>query len=84
MDTRIAFSVVLIDRHGVRLEIFGSNLGLARLLAHVLPRVPWALTRFDEDAERTWKENRDSIIAAVDHRREQFERGNLDIIEERL
>jgi hypothetical protein len=50
-------SVVLIDRHGGRSEIFGTDRGLARLLAHVLPRVPWALTRFDEEAERTWKEN---------------------------
>jgi hypothetical protein len=71
--------VVLIDRHGARLEIFGTNRGLARLLAHILPRVPWALTRFDVETERTWKENRQAIIAAVDHRREQFQHGNSDI-----
>jgi hypothetical protein len=65
--------VVVIDRHGVRADIPGNDAGLTRLLAEILVRVPWALSRFDEESERTWHEDREQIIAAVDRRRQEIQ-----------
>jgi hypothetical protein len=63
---------IFIDRHKFRLEVAGTVDGVGRLVAHVLTRVPWALTRFDPDTERSWRDNPEQIIAAVDQvRREQ-------------
>jgi hypothetical protein len=64
--------VVLADRHGVEAEIPGTDTGLTRLLAEILVRVPWALNRFDEETERTWRDDRDQIIAAVDRQRQDI------------
>lgn len=62
--------VVLIDRHGIEAKITGTYAGLTRLLAEILARVPWALSHFDEETERTWRDNRDQIITAVDRKRQ--------------
>jgi len=62
--------VVLVDRHGVENEILGTEAGLTRLLAEILARVPWALNRFDEKTERSWHDDRNQIIAAVDRKRQ--------------
>jgi hypothetical protein len=67
-----AASAYLADRHGVRLQIPGTPGAITRLLAEVLARVPWVLNRFDEDAERAWREDRGRFIADVDRRRGQI------------
>jgi hypothetical protein len=68
-----AASAVFIDRHGVRVEVVGTVDGVTCLLAEVLPRVPWALNRFDPATERAWNEGRDRIIADVDRRRDHIQ-----------
>ena len=65
--------VILADCYGVRLEVTGTESGRARLLAEILTRVPWALSRFDPVLEKTWKEKRQEIIAEVDQRRLAFQ-----------
>jgi hypothetical protein len=60
---------VFLDRHNVKTEVAGTVEGVSRLLAGVVTRVPWALTQFDSVTQRKWDENREQIIAEVDHRR---------------
>jgi hypothetical protein len=67
---------VLVDRHGVRARVPGTDAGLTRLLAEILVRVPWALNRFDEEAERAWQDNRDQVIAAVDRKRQEIRKSS--------
>lgn len=69
---RQGLAVVLIDQHGVRVTIPGTDAGVTRLLAEVLVRVPWALSHFDEKMEKTMKENPTQVIAEVEFRRQQI------------
>lgn len=66
---RPAGNVVLHDRYGVRLEIPGEGDDLSRLIAEVVARVPWALTHFDEELGRRWRDEREQIVAEADRRR---------------
>jgi hypothetical protein len=43
--------LVLIDRHGAGLAVYGTEAAVGRLLAEVLARVPWVLGRFEPQAE---------------------------------
>jgi hypothetical protein len=65
-------AAVIVDRHGVGLRIPGTEAGVTRLLAEILTRVPWALSRFDEETQRAWNDDRERIIADVDRRRDQI------------
>src|SRR5207249_1661667 len=56
-EMKVHGAVILFDRTGGRLEIPGANLGLAQLMAELITRLPWALTRFDEETERAWRDN---------------------------
>jgi hypothetical protein len=67
--------IVLMDRCGARVDVYGKSSDLTRLLVNLLPRIPWALTHFGTEQERAWQENRGLFIASIDQRREQF-RGN--------
>lgn len=80
LPTEAGARMVVIDRDGVRLEIAGTEDAVSRLLTELLARVPWALTHFDNEAERTWRTDRQSIIAAVDFRRAQIQRGDTGIV----
>jgi hypothetical protein len=51
------------------------------LLAEVLTRVPWALSHFDPETEKTWTEKRQQIIAQVVQLREQVRSPSLDASE---
>ncbi len=62
--------VVLCDRHGYELTVPGVGQALARVMAEVISRVPWALTRFDEQTEKTWHDQREQVIAESDRRRQ--------------
>ncbi len=72
--------MVVIDRDGVRLEIAGTEDAVSRLLTELLARVPWALTHFGSEVERTWRTDRQSILAAVDFRRARIQRGDTGIV----
>jgi hypothetical protein len=63
--------VVLCDRHGFELTVPGTEQGLARVMAEVIARVPWALTRFDEQTEKSWRDQREQVIAEADRRRQE-------------
>jgi hypothetical protein len=66
---RSGSAALLIDCHDVRLEIVGTELAIARLMANLLPRAPWALDHVDTDALHRWAEHRDRIITEVEQRR---------------
>jgi hypothetical protein len=68
--------LVLIDRHDARLEIVGTPAGISHLLAEVLARVPWALGRFEPQAERAGQQGPAGPPAEAD-RREQFRRADV-------
>jgi hypothetical protein len=68
-----AAAAVLVDRDGLTVQVPGTEEGVTRLLAEVWHRVPWALQQYDEQTERTWANNREQIVAAVDQRREQIQ-----------
>ena len=42
------------------------------LLADLAQRTPWVIFGFDKNLSNTWQKNPESIIAAVDSRRQQF------------
>lgn len=65
-----AGSVYLHDRHDYLLEIPGTEQGLTRLMAEVIARIPWALTRFDEAVARRWRDDREQVIAEAESRRQ--------------
>jgi hypothetical protein len=60
---------VLVDRHGFKVEVPSTEVGITCLLAEILSRVPWALDRFDEATQRAWKDDREQVITAADRRR---------------
>jgi hypothetical protein len=62
-------AVFLADRHGVMVQVPGTDEGATRLLAEVLCRVPWVVNRFDPDTLRVWKESPGQIVAEADRRR---------------
>jgi len=67
--------IQIVDSLGESSTIFGSEGGLGRVLAEILVRVPWALSRLDADTEKIWKENRQEFLAQVEQRRQAVQQG---------
>ena len=65
---------VFEDCNGNGFAVPETEAGVARLLAEVIARVPWALSHFDEDAGASTSQAHEEIVAA-DPRGEQIRRG---------
>jgi hypothetical protein len=58
-------AVVVIDQHKKQREITGAPRSVLRLLTEILRRAPGAVNPYDSSTGKTWKQNRDQIIAQV-------------------
>ncbi len=64
--------VAVIDRHGVRLDMPFREADAVRLLAEVVARVPWALSRFDPESPAARQADLGHFVAEAERRREEF------------
>jgi len=72
IPTGKTYAVVLVGRHKQRTESQMKEQVVNELLADLAQRTPWVIFGFDKNLSNTWQKNPESIIAAVDSRRQQF------------
>ena len=68
IPTGKTYSVVLVGRHRQRIEEQMKEKAADEMLADLTARVPWAIFGFDQNLDRAWRKDPQSVIAAVDAR----------------
>jgi hypothetical protein len=71
IPTGKTYSVVLVGRHRQRIEEQMKEKAVNEMLADLTARVPWAIFGFDQNLDRAWRKDPQSVIAAVDARYQQ-------------
>ena len=72
IPTGKTYSVVLLGRHRQRIEEQMKEKVVNEMVADLAARVPWAIFGFDQNLDRAWRKDPQSVIAAVDSRYQQF------------
>lgn len=71
IPTGKTYSVVLVGRHRQRIEEQMKEKAADEMLADLTARLPWAIFGFNENLDRAWRKDPQSVIAAVDARYQQ-------------
>lgn len=71
IPTGKTYSVVLVGRHRQRIEEQMKEKAVNEMLADMTARLPWAIFGFDQNLDRAWRKDPQSVIAAVDLRYQQ-------------
>ena len=74
IPTGKTYSAVLIGRHKQRVEDSMKEKTVHKLLEDLSARVPWALYGYNKDLENAWKSDAGGFVAAIDKRRQEFEK----------
>jgi hypothetical protein len=68
----VTYAAQIWDRHGVCISIDGKETFVSQALETAARHVPWLLTGYSAELEKTWKQNRAAVIEAVEQRRRQI------------
>jgi hypothetical protein len=68
----ITYSAQIWDRHGVQINIQAKEDIVNQMLNAAVQRAPWALAGHNAEIEKAWKNDRTSVLSAVDQRRQQI------------
>src|SRR5262249_7244788 len=71
IPTGKTYPVILVGRHRQRTEEQMKEKAVNELLTELAGRVPWAIFGFDQNLDRAWRKDPQSVISAVDSRYQQ-------------
>jgi hypothetical protein len=71
IPTGKTYAAQIWDRHGVCITVTGKEPVVNQTLEAIGQRVPWVLTGYSPELEKTWKQNRAAVVDAVEQRRRQ-------------
>ncbi|HET9221616.1 MAG TPA: DUF6709 family protein [Roseiflexaceae bacterium] len=71
VPTGKTYAAQIWDRHGVCITVTGKEPVVNQALEAVAQRSPWVLAGYSPELEKTWKQNRATVVEAVEQRRRQ-------------
>ncbi|MEZ4670173.1 MAG: DUF6709 family protein [Anaerolineae bacterium] len=71
IPTGKTYAALVYDRHGKLITFTGKEKVMDELLGLIAKRSPWAIWGYTADIEKKWKKERQTVLAAVDQRRQE-------------
>jgi hypothetical protein len=70
VPTGKTYSTVLFDRAGRTFEMNANESQVQEIMTILYDKAPWAISGFSDELQKMWKKERESMISAVDERRQ--------------
>jgi hypothetical protein len=70
VPTGKTYSTMLFDRAGRTFEMNANESQVQEIMTILYDKAPWAISGYSDDLQKMWKKERESMISAVDERRQ--------------